>query len=202
MKYFFSYFCICLIFLSCGLSAIFSYPVFSQSGTLTSNQQQIINDENEDEKYVVGGVQRLKVISLNWFDAVNTIFTKYKNTRVIDVQTGTIYYVQRTGGYNHADVEPIDKENMLKFYGIYNNEWSWVRRPVWVEINGMWVAGSINGMPHGYSLITDNGQDGHTCIHFEKSKTHGTKRVDEAHQEAVQTALKRGDEINYINLDE
>ena len=91
---------------------------------------------------------------------------------------------------------------MLKFYGIYNNEWSWVRRPVWVEINGMWVAGSINGMPHGYSLITDNGQDGHTCIHFEKSKTHGTKRVDEAHQEAVQTALKRGDEINYINLDE
>ena len=202
MKYFFFFFCICLIFLSCGLSVIFSYPVFSQSGTLTSNQQQIINDENEDEKYVVGGVQRLKVISLNWFDAVNTIFTKYKNTRVIDVQTGTIYYVQRTGGYNHADVEPIDKENMLKFYGIYNNEWSWVRRPVWVEINGMWVAGSINGMPHGYSLITDNGQDGHTCIHFEKSKTHGTKRVDEAHQEAVQTALKRGDEINYINLDE
>ena len=178
-------------------SAVFSYPIFSNSGTLTQTQQQEINDANEEERFVTGGVSRLKVVSLNWFDVVDSIFSKYKNTRVIDVESGIVYEVQRTGGYNHADVEPIDEENMLKFYSIYSNKWSWSRRPVWVEINGMWVAASINGMPHGYSLI-DNGQDGHSCMHFEKSKTHGTKRVDEAHQKAVNLALKNGDKINYI----
>ena len=44
-------------------------------------------------------------------------------------------------------------------------------------------------MPHGFSLI-DNGEGGHTCIHFLNSKTHGTKRVDEAHQECVDYAYK------------
>ena len=68
-----------------------------------------------------------------------------------------------------------------------------------VEINGVFVAASINGMPHGYSLI-DNGQGGHTCIHFLNSKTHGTKRVDETHQAAVQEAYSRRKEINLLEL--
>ena len=197
MNKFLSVFCLTIVMVSFLFSAVFSYPIFSNSGTLTQTQQQEINDANEEERFVTGGVSRLKVVSLNWFDVVDSIFSKYKNTRVIDVESGIVYEVQRTGGYNHADVEPIDEENMLKFYSIYSNKWSWSRRPVWVEINGMWVAASINGMPHGYSLI-DNGQDGHSCMHFEKSKTHGTKRVDEAHQKAVNLALKNGDKINYI----
>lgn len=200
MKYFSSYFFVCLIFLSVYFAGIFSYPVFSNSGTLTSNQQAYINDAHEEERLIVSSVPYITVVSLNWFDTVNIIFEKYITTRIIDVQTGTQYYVKRTGGYNHADVEPIDKENMQKFCSIYNNQWSWTRRPVWVEIKGMWIAASINGMPHGYSLILDNGQDGHSCIHFLKSKTHGTKRVDENHQSAVNYALKVGRKINNIKL--
>ena len=78
---------------------------------------------------------------------------------------------------------------------LYDGVWSWTRRAVWVEITGTYVAASINGMPHGYSLIEGNNMDGHTCIHFLNSKTHGTKRVDEAHQNAVATAYDRRDEL-------
>ena len=136
------------------------------------------------------------VVNLDWFDVVDNFFTKYTLVaRVIDVETKKSYYVQRVGGYNHADVQPIDAENTAIMKSLYDGVWSWTRRAVWVEINGTYVAASINGMPHGYTLIEGNNMDGHTCIHFLNSKTHGTKRVDEAHQNAVATAYDRRDEL-------
>ncbi|MDD2227636.1 MAG: hypothetical protein PHH71_03575 [Clostridia bacterium] len=201
MKYLFSYLLICGLFFTWMFAAIIPYPIFSDIGTLTKEQQAFLNDVNESEKTLtVETPPLLSAVSLDWFDTVNIIFEKYKNTRIIDVETGIQYFVQRTGGYNHADVEPIDIENMQKFNDIYNNQWSWDRRPVWVEINNMWVAASINGMPHGYSLISGNGQNGHTCIHFSQSKTHGTKNVDASHQNAVKYAFNNGHKLNELQL--
>ena len=200
MKQNFALFLIVTFFLVNVFAIAFPYPFFSTNSTLTAGQEGTINDANEKERTPAFGSSDIKVVTLDWFEVVNTFFEKYVTVRVIDVNTKTQYYIKRTGGHYHADVEPIDKENMNKFHSIYNNEWSWARRPVWVEINGVFVAASINGMPHGYSLIENNGQNGHTCIHFLNSKTHGTKRVDEAHQEAVKTAIARAKEINLLGL--
>ena len=46
----------------------------------------------------------------------------------------------------------------------------------------------MNGMPHGTSTLNNN-FDGHFCIHFYNSRTHGTDRVDEDHQNAVARAM-------------
>lgn len=192
MKYLYSYIFMLSIFFAGILSVVCPYPIFSSAGTITTAQQTLINDANEVESKPYSKINKTSVVNLDWFETVNSIFPKFTDTRVLDIQTKTIYVVQRTGGYNHADVEPIDKENKDKFLSVYKGNWSWARRPVLVEINGMWVAGSINGMPHGYSLITDNDQDGHTCIHFLNSKTHGTKKVDAAHQNAVEKAYTAG----------
>ena len=171
---------------------------------LTTEEQAIINDAFEEEvskfndniNYTELLNKVNNVTKLDWFDVVNNFFTKYTLTaKVIDCKTKKAYSVIRVGGYNHADVQPIDAENTAIMKSIYDNEWSWVRRPVWVEINGSYVAGSINGMPHGYTLIEGNNMDGHTCIHFLNSKTHGTKRVDEAHQEAVAYAFEHKNEL-------
>ena len=199
MKHYSTLFLIVCFFLANFLASVFPYPYFSPTGTITVGQEQDINDSFEEEEKPVEEKPKIQVVSLDWFDVVNTFFEKYTTVRVIDVKTKTQYYVKRTGGYNHADVEPINASNVDKFHSIYNYEWSWTRRPVWVEINGVFVAASINGMPHGYSLI-DNGQGGHTCIHFLNSKTLGTKRVDEAHQNAINEALSRADEINLLDL--
>ena len=64
------------------------------------------------------------------------------------------------------------------------------RRAILVKYNGHVYAASMNGMPHEDDTISDNDFDGHFCIHFTGSKTHGTQRVDEDHQSCVQTALK------------
>ena len=45
----------------------------------------------------------------------------------------------------------------------------------------------MNGMPHGTTTISNN-FDGHFCIHFKNSKTHGTDKVDSEHQNCVNKA--------------
>ena len=53
----------------------------------------------------------------------------------------------------------------------------------------MTLAASINGMPHPSDFIAGNNMDGHTCIHFLNSKTHGTQHVDPDHQAAIKEAV-------------
>ena len=179
-----------ILFCSMGLYCVLPYPNFYSYNYVSANDQQIINDKKEEETLIVDSpYDKVEVLSFDWFDFMDVHFKKYTTVRVIDIKSQREYFVQRLGGYNHADVQTIDKENTKIFKEIYGGEWSWVRRPVWVEIDGQFFAGSTNGMPHGFSLI-DNGEGGHTCIHFLNSKTHGTKRVDEAHQKCVDYAYK------------
>ena len=108
---------------------------------------------------------------------------------VVDMETDAMFHVVRKGGSNHIDFEPLtedDTEVMLAICG----EWSWDRRAVWVVVDNSVYAASINCMPHGSASVEDNGYPGHSCMHFTGSKTHGSNRVDEAHQAAVQTALE------------
>ena len=176
------------------MSFIIPYPTLN-SMLLTTNQQKYINDLYEEEQNVTTSITIMPVLNLNWFDFMNSYFTKYEPVRVIDIYSMKEYYVKRMGGYNHADVQTIDSKNTQIFKEIYGGVWSWTRRPVWVEIDGKFYAGSSNGMPHGFDIL-QTGEGGHTCIHFLNSKTHGTKRVDEAHQKCVEYASKHQDLLN------
>lgn len=70
----------------------------------------------------------------------------------------------------------------------YGGKWSWDRRAVFVTINGVNYAASINGMPHGDGSIKDNDFDGHHCIHFTNSRTHASNKVCPLHQAAIKKA--------------
>ena len=50
----------------------------------------------------------------------------------------------------------------------------------------------MNGMPHGSDSNKDNDVDGHHCIHFTNSRTHGTNVVCALHQAAIRKALAAG----------
>lgn len=196
MRRLFPFYAVILI-IACGIATcIFPYPVISKYTNLTAKDVYNINNYHEGETVIYAPGKSVSVSNFNWFDTVNTMFKTYEKTRVIDIKSGLTYYVYRNGGHNHADVEPIDEANTAIFKSLYGGTWSWARRPVWVELGeGNFVAASINGYPHGKSYIENNGIDGHTCIHFLLSKTHGTKRVDEDHQNAVKYAYDHRDEI-------
>ena len=135
-----------------------------------------------------GGSSGLTTETLNWFKHPNTI-PHHATFKVKDVKTGKIFEVKRWTGSNHADCEPLTKNDTAIMKSIYGH-WSWKRRAILVKYNGHVYAASMNGMPHGTQTIKNNNFDGHFCIHFSGSKTHGTKKVDSEHQSMVKTALK------------
>jgi len=151
-----------------------------------------------------------KIEVLDWWKAANQVFARGSKAKVIDVRTGKSFYIKRTYGANHADCETLTKEDtkiMKDIWGGFN----WSRRPVLVEIDGRLLAASMSGMPHagldskptnaivssrsegygrGYNLdaVKNNGMNGHFDIHFKNSRTHGSNRIDPAHQRAIREA--------------
>jgi len=123
--------------------------------------------------------------SLTPWSTVNTIFTRGSIAKVTHLDTGLTFYVYRHGGTNHADVEPLTSADTAVMKKIYGGSWSWERKSIIVESNGKKFAASMNGMPHGRYTIKNKNFNGHFCIHFLNSRTHGTNRVDPQHQAAL-----------------
>ena len=129
-----------------------------------------------------------KTERLNWFNGGSNIIPKGATFKVKDCKTGKVFTCKRWSGYNHLDAEPktySDTQTILNIVG----HWTWKRRPILVKYNGHVYAASMNAMPHGTSTISNNGFDGHFCIHFYKSKTHESNQVDEQHQNCVAQAM-------------
>lgn len=117
------------------------------------------------------------------WDEVNPLFPKFSQAKIIDFDTRQQFNVQRRGGTYHADVQPLTASDTAIMKRIYDGKWSWKRRAVIVELNsGEKIAASMNGMPHGQGAIEKNNFDGHFCIHFRDSKTHGSHSLNMAHQ--------------------
>lgn len=130
------------------------------------------------------------VKKMNWWNSgIQSIFSRGSTAKVTDVRTGISFSVRRKGGTKHADTEPLTKSDTRKMKKASGGSWSWNRRPIIVTIGGKRYAASMNTMPHGESSL-DNGYPGHFCIHFTESHTHGSDKVDAAHQSAINTAAK------------
>ncbi len=171
-----------------GIIALFSATGFILPAFAESKKEKPKN-ETEQEEVIQEEKEPIELYKDNWFDFVNEFWDKYTEVAtVIDIGTGLTYDVLRVGGYNHADVEPINTQNTAIMHSIYNDTWQWTRRPVWVKIKDRYIAASINGYPHAYDYVSGNDMTGHTCIHFYKSRTHGTNNWDPEHRECVEIA--------------
>ncbi len=127
----------------------------------------------------------------DWFESnIRRLFYVGATVTVTDVATRKTFQVYRHGGHNHADCEPATATDTATILSIYGGSTSWHRRAIWVTVNGVTYAASMNFMNHGKYDIEDNNFDGHFCIHFTNSRTHGTDKVDDDHQSAIRTALR------------
>ena len=142
-----------------------------------------------------GGIQ-----SIPW-SVVDQLWKNGEVVRVIDVESGKSFLSRRYYGYYHADVEPLTKQDTQMMLAIYGGHWSWNRRAVVVQVRNLYIAASMNGMPHGGEAIHDNGFRGQYCIHFLGSKVHKSGgNVDRLHQEMIERAAM-ADLTNLLNID-
>ncbi len=148
---------------------------------------------------------------LDWWTEVVNVFPRGTEAKIIDFKTGKSFNIIRTYGGNHADCETLTKEDSKIMKELWGGKWSWDRRPVIVVVGDRKIAASMIGMPHagldakeaniyvkgrsggfgnGTNLDTvkGNGIDGHFCVHFLNSRTHGTNKVDDKHQANIKIA--------------
>lgn len=122
-----------------------------------------------------------------WTSDIRTIFSVGTVVTITDVETGIAWQEKRLGGTNHADCQPVSAADTAAMKTACGS-WSWQRRAIFVTINGINYAASMNCMPHGSDSIASNDFDGHHCIHFTNSRTHGTNSVCPLHQAAIEKA--------------
>lgn len=124
---------------------------------------------------------------------VDTVLPKKARFQIVDLETGLTFRVQRRAGDQHADVQPLTREDTKTFKKIYNGKWSWNRRAVLVKTDDRVIAASMNGMPHGRGSLR-NGFPGHFCVHFYGSTTHRSQHVDLLHHLMIYKAAGRLDD--------
>ena len=105
--------------------------------------------------------------------------------RVVDVRTGISFNLQSFSIGGHADVEPLTQADTDAILRSRNGVWSWAPRPVWVTIGDRTIAAALNGMPHDVSTISDNGMNGHLCLHF-----YGTRTRSQTYQRDLNNAVR------------
>jgi len=108
---------------------------------------------------------RVNVELLTWAEA-RPLIRNGADIRVVDVRTGATFTIRSFSLGGHADVEPVTQSDTDTMFRIRDGRWSWAARPVWVTLGGRTIAASINGMPHAGSTISNNGMNGHLCLHF------------------------------------
>ena len=134
-----------------------------------------------------------------WTGGINDLWAKGANYKVYDVKTGIVWWAHRWSGGYHVDAEPLtaaDTARLCKCYGVTTaqeiaNKNLYQRRPLLVTIGTRTFACSLYGVPHNYpegDTISTNEFRGQLCIHFSNSWTHGSKKVDSLHTEAIQYA--------------
>lgn len=136
-----------------------------------------------------------------WTGGINELWAKGANCKVYDVKTGIVWWAHRWSGGYHVDCEPLtaaDTARLCKAYGVtaaseIASKNLYQRRPSLVTIGNRTFACSLYGVPHNYpegDTIATNDMKGQVCLHFTNSWTHGSKKVDSLHTEAIQYAYE------------
>ncbi len=137
---------------------------------------------NQNSRNRPGGIQ-----AIPW-SIVNQLWRNGEIAQILDLETGKSFQAKRLYGYYHADVEPLTKEDTKIMKEIYGGKWSWDRRAVVVHVRNLYIAASINGMPHGGESIYNNDFQGQFCAHFLGSRIHQTGGLDQLHQKMIERA--------------
>lgn len=132
----------------------------------------------------------------DWFEEVDGAFPVGATATVVDFNSGTTFKMKRTGGTNHAEVEPINGDEYKKYIKSFGEEPNWEKRSVLVKVGGKTYAASLFGNQMGDDNVPDNVMAGHTCLYFWGSKSHALGFMDKEHQIMILTAA--GEDTQYV----
>lgn len=121
----------------------------------------------------------------DWVSIVDPLLKSGDTFIITDLNTDKTFKMVRSGGKNHAEMEPATATDATAFLTAFGGTPNWSKRPVLVLINAEQYAASLSGMPHGKDTIVGDDVKGTCCLYFENSKSEVKDLVDEEHRVTV-----------------
>ena len=122
---------------------------------------------------------------------VKKMLTEGSTYTIIDYNTSKSFSVVYLGGANHAEVESASAADTATYKEVFGGEFNYSKRPVLLSIDGIQIAASLHGEPHGEDSISRNEMSGHSCLFFEGSLSHVGSLPDTEHLKQVYVAAGR-----------
>lgn len=104
---------------------------------------------------------------LHWFNEVKPSLKNGNKLIVFDPATNLQWTLKAYSLGRHCDSEPLTETDTKIMYKAFGNKNTWTPKPVYVQLpSGVWTLASMHNVPHLSGSISDNGFDGHLCVHF------------------------------------
>ena len=104
---------------------------------------------------------------LHWFNEVKPSLKNGNKLTVFDPATNLQWTLKAYSLGRHCDSEPLTETDTKIMYKAFGNKNTWTPKPVYVQLpSGVWTLASMHNVPHLSGSISDNGFDGHLCVHF------------------------------------
>ena len=104
---------------------------------------------------------------LHWFNEVKPSLKNGNKLIVFDPATNLQWTLKAYSLGRHCDSEPLTETDTQIMYKAFGNKNTWTPKPVYVQLpSGVWTLASMHNVPHLSGSISDNGFDGHLCVHF------------------------------------
>lgn len=121
----------------------------------------------------------------------STIRTRYKSGTVVTIYDFHTKLTWKCRFYSvgvHADSEPLTQADTDTMFRAFGNKNTWTPKSVWLTTpDGKTYIASMHNMPHLSGSISNNGFDGHLCIHFPRTMAdaQNTGPYAVSHQEEI-----------------
>ena len=128
-----------------------------------------------------------------WYTEVRARAKLYPYATIYDFSTGISWQVHMFSLGAHADAEPLTAADTAKMERAFGGN-TWNPKAVWVIFgDGRVYMASTHSMPHAPQHRTDNGFDGHFCIHFPRtaSQVASIGPYATSHQKSVDAGWKK-----------
>ncbi len=104
---------------------------------------------------------------LHWYNVVKPLLRAGNTLKILNPANGTTWNLRVMSCGHHCDAEPLTLTDTLLMNRSFSNTTSWMVHAVYVQLpDGRWTMATMHNRPHQSSTITNNGFDGHLCVHF------------------------------------
>jgi LysM repeat protein len=178
------------------VSDILKYNYMTADQWLDANDKIAISDYAPRE-YTVFANEASTIEStgklVDWYLEGQYLIKRWDTFKILDVETGKSFSVRMMGGYNHSDIEPVTSNDTQIIKELFST-WQWSPRAVVIYKDGINIAASLSGMPHGASTINTNNVSGHFDLYLQNSKAHSSKASEQyiqQHYDMIQKAAAK-----------